>query len=276
MRILIVIITLLVTTSGFSQQRKIKRLKKETMELAMELYKSELASWHSTDVLGDKLRAIPNLGGYLSYTENDETIAIYYDRSEDKNVLYELRYSQILELRDVYELDTIHRKPTDTEKRLIDVRDKARDLVQKNEDKFFSFYENVGWNFIPLMQGSKVTVYSIPGSKMPEKVLIGNDYKFEFNKKDELISKSKIHNTLLIFPYRGEEENEIKKIVHSHIIEEYPMISATDICTLMLYEPYVNWKTHIVISDVYVSIFAMDKKELFIMTRKAWEKISKD
>lgn len=31
-----------------------------------------------------------------------------------------------------------------------------------------------------------------------------------------------------------------------------------------------------VISDSYVSIFAMDKKELFIMTRKAWDKISND
>lgn len=273
MRILLLITAFLVTSSSFSQQRKIKRLRTETMAIAMELYKSELASWHSTDVLADELKTTSNLGGYLSYTENDETIAIYYDQSADKNILYELRYPQILELKDVYTLDTIPRKPTDLEKRLLITRHKARELVQDNEDQFFSFYENVGWNFVPLMIGKKVTVYSIAGPQESGKVLIGNDYKFEFNKKDEFVSKSKIHNTLLTFSYVGEDK-VIEQVLHSHIIDEYPVMSATDICTLMLYEPYVEWKQHVVISDSYVSIFMMKQKQLVIMTRKVWDKIN--
>lgn len=274
MRILIIITAFLVTTSSFSQNKKIKRLRKETMSLAMELYKSELASWHSTDVLGDKLSTTPNLGGYLSYTENNETVAIYYDRSEDKNVLYEIRYPQILELKDVYELDTVPRKPTSLENRLLVTRDKARVLVQNNEDSFFRSYKNVGWNFVPLMIDKKVTVYSIAGPQQSGQVLIGNDYKFEFDKKDALVSKSKIHNTLLTFSYGGEDK-KIEQVLHNHIIDEYPIMSATDICTLLLYEPYVEWKKHTVISDSYVSIFIMKEKQLVVMTRKAWDKIYK-
>ncbi|WP_299684607.1 hypothetical protein [uncultured Dokdonia sp.] len=272
MRILLVAIAILVTTASFGQKKKIKRLKKETMAIAMEMYKSELASWHSTDVLGDKLRAIPNLGGYLSYTDGDETIAIYYDQSEDINILYELKYSQILELKDVYTLDTIPRKATTLEKRLLKTRNVARNLVQNNEDQFFSFYENVGWNFVPLLIDDKVTVYSIAGPQLSGQVLIGNDYKFEFDKKDAFVSKSKIHKSLLTFSY-GDEDKETEQVLHSHIVEDYPIISETDICTLMLYEPYVTWKQHTVISDSYVSIFILKEKQLIVMTRKAWDKI---
>ncbi|GGG05169.1 hypothetical protein GCM10011344_01930 [Dokdonia pacifica] len=272
MRILLVAITMLVTTTCFGQKKKIKRLKKETMAIAMELYKSELASWHSTDVLGDELRATPNLGGYLSYTDGDETIAIYYDQSEDINILYELKYSQILELKEVYTLDTVPRKATVLEKRLLKTRNQARDLVQNNEDQFFSFYENVGWNFVPILIDNKVTVYSIAGPQLSGQVLIGNDYKFEFDKKDTLISKSKVHNSLLVYSY-GSEENKTEQVMHNHIVEEYPIISETDICTLMLYEPYVTWKQHTVISDSYVSIFILKEKQLIVMTRKAWDKI---
>ncbi|MFC4634253.1 hypothetical protein ACFO3O_10065 [Dokdonia ponticola] len=274
MRILLIVIALLTTTAGFSQQSKIKRLRKETMSLAMELYKSELASWHSTDILVDKLGSMSTIGGYLSYSENDETIAIYYDQSEDKDVLYEVRYPQILKLKDVYELDTIPRKPTELENRLLATREKARDVVQKNEDSFFSYYKNVGWNFVPLLLNNKVTVYSISGPQESGKVLIGNDYKFEFDKKDRFVSKSKIHNTLLVYPYVGEDK-KLKQVVHSHIIDDYPILSATDICTLMLYEPYVEWKQHTVISDSYVSIFDLKEKQLIIMTRKVWDKINK-
>lgn len=274
MRILVFITVFFITCASFGQGRKIKRLRQETMSLAMELYKSELASWHSTDVLGEKLSTTPNLGGYLSYSENNETIAIYYDQSNDKNVLFEVRYPQILELKDVYEVDTVPRKPTALENRLLATRDKARDLVQKNEDAFFSFYENVGWNFVPLLIDNKVTVYSISGPQESGKVLIGNDYKFEFDKKDRLVSKSKIHNSLLTFSY-GVEGKEIAQVMHSHIIDDYPVFSATDICTLMLYEPYVKWEQHTVISDAYVSVFDLKEKQLIIMTRKAWDKISK-
>ncbi len=274
MRILLIVIALLTTTTGFSQQKKIKRLRKETMSLAMELYKSELASWHSTDILVEKFGSMSNVGGYLSYSENNETIAIYYDQSEDKNVLYEIRYPQILELKDVYELDTVPRKPTALENRLLVTRNMARDLVQKNEDSFFSYYENVGWNFVPLLLNNKVTVYSISGPQESGKVLIGNDYKFEFDKKDRFVSKSKIHNTLLVYPY-AREDDPIQEVIHSHIVEDYPILSATDICTLMLYEPYVEWKQHTVISDSYVSIFMMKERQLVIMTREAWDNINK-
>lgn len=47
----LLILFLIFSSSVISQDRKIEKLKAETLEIAMELYKSELASWHSTDIL---------------------------------------------------------------------------------------------------------------------------------------------------------------------------------------------------------------------------------
>jgi hypothetical protein len=40
-----------------------------------------------------------------------------------------------------------------------------------------------------------------------------------------------------------------------------------------LYKEFVEWKQHYVVSKKYVSIFDLEKEELMIMTKEAWDKI---
>ena len=42
--------------------------------------------------------------------------------------------------------------------------------------------------------------------------------------------------------------------IHNHQEETGDFITATDICTLMLYEKFAKWKNHIVVSKKYMSI----------------------
>ena len=64
--------------------------------------------------------------------------------------------------------------------------------------------------------------------------------------------------------------------MHSHLPEYSDIITATDICTTMLYQKSTEWETSYVMSKKYVSIWDCKKNELVIMTREAWEKISND
>lgn len=255
--------------------QNIKKLKARTQELAMKLYQSELASWSSTDLLLPSLEQKGDIfGGYLSYTQGEITRAIYYDNTQDKNVMYQVDYDDILIFKDKYVIDSTGRKPSAIENRLINARETARQVSIENKDSIFKFYENTNYNYIPLIDNNTITVYSLTGATVGDQVLLGNDYKYEFDKKDKLVSVSPIHKTLLAFPYKGEDA-KLESITHSHIITEYPIISGTDICTLLLYKDFVEWNQCVVISKKYVSVYNMQDNNLFCITRKAWDKINK-
>jgi len=276
MKFLFAIIITLATFHGFAQNKRIEKLKEETLDKAYLLYKSELASWHSTDLLLEHFKEKRSkIGGYLSYTQEDKTVAIYFDRTTDRNVILSFTYENIIDFKNLYETDTVSRTPTQLETRLIVAREMARQTVSENEDKMFTFYKNSSYNYVPIIYDEKIVVYSLTGPQEGQLVLIGNDYKFEFDKKDRFKKASRIHNSLLRFPFQAEEGSAgLSAITHSHIIKEYPIVSETDLCTLMLYEPYVEWNKAYIINEDYVSIWDMEKRLLVILTMKAWERIS--
>ncbi|PIF05993.1 MAG: hypothetical protein CSA36_03835, partial [Draconibacterium sp.] len=168
-------------------------------------------------------------------------------------------------------IDSTNHIASNLEKSLIKIRQDARARVYSNEDNFFSFYDNTSLNFIPVINDKERNVFILTGPQVSGVVLLGNDYKLSYDKKNEF-KKKKNHNSILQFPYTsGDKENPTVSTIHSHVITEY--ISSTDICTLLLYKNYVEWKQHIVMSKKKVSIFNLEKESLFTMKRKTWEKI---
>ena len=128
-------------------------------------------------------------------------------------------------------------------------------------------------NFIPVITGKERNVFVLTGPQVSGIILIGNDYKLTYNKKNEFIKKEKIHNSILQFQYKsGKDESPIETTFHSHIITDY--FSSTDICTLLLYKDFLEWKQHIVIGEKYVSIFNIENESLFTMKTKDWKKIN--
>jgi hypothetical protein len=106
-------------------------------------------------------------------------------------------------------------------------------------------------------------------------VIIGNDYLLTFDKKNKLIEKKRLHKNIIPIDYAKAKEEEVVTM-HSHLPETGDFITATDVCTLMLYEKFAKWKQHLVISNDYVNIWDCKNNSLSILTKTAWENIYKD
>lgn len=250
---------------------------KETDKILNEgklLFRMEKGSWYGTDdMLARFITKKDSVGGYLSYeTDENKINTIFFSRFNPDDILIRYEFDSLPKPEPI-KIDTLNHIATDLEKSLISIRQDARDKAYStNNDKFFSFYDNTSLNFIPLITEKERNVFVLTGPQVSGIVLLGNDYKLAYDKKNEFVKKEKIHNSILQFPYgSGDKENPTVSTIHSHILTDY--ISSTDICTLLLYKDYVEWNQHIVMSKDEVSIFDLKKESLFTMKRKAWEKI---
>src|SRR5690625_1712403 len=248
----------------YSQDKKVDKI----LEEGKLLYRLEKGSWYGTDDMMLRFTTKKDsIGGYLSYKTEDEKInTIFFSRFDPDVVLIRYQFDSVPKPRPL-SIDTLIHTPSDLEKSLIAIRQDARKRYLENEDDFFAFYEHTAPNFIPIIDKNKKEVFVLTGPQYSGMVLLGNDYKLKYNKKNKFKTKSKIHNTILQFPYKSEEEeNEIETTYHSHILSDY--ISSTDICTLLLYRDFVEWNRHIVMSEKKVSIFNLEKETLFTMKSK--------
>jgi hypothetical protein len=256
------------TTFSFGQKTD------KILEEGKLLYRLERASWYGTDVFLEKCaHKIDIAGGYLSYlNENNQVVNIFFEKDNPFRILVRFEFGNMPQ-ENPAKIDTINQLATQQEMDLITIRKDAIRQVSENNDDFFTFYENTSLNFIPLVRNGKKQVFILTGSQVSNVVNIGNDYLLIYNKKNKLTKKEKLHNTLLRFQGKsGDPENPINSTYHSHVLSD--IITSTDICTLLLYKDLVEWKQHYVISKKYVSIFDLEKEELVVLARKAWDKIA--
>lgn len=238
------------------------------------LYRLEKGSWYGTD---NFLKNLPHkqekIGGYLSYEDEEGYInTIFYKRDSINEILARYKFDKTPQQRPL-SVDTINTEATKIEQELITLRQDASKRIYSGEDDFFKFYENTSLNLIPIITNKERKVYVLTGPRYNGYVLIGNDYLLTYDKKNKFKKRERIHNSLIQLPYKAEnDDNPMVVTVHSHVISD--VIDPTDICTLLLYRDFVEWKQHYVFSKKYVSIFDLDKEELIIMTTKAWDKIS--
>jgi len=234
------------------------------------LYNSERASWLGTDLFMAKFPDKKDkIGGYLSYSDGDKHKCIFYDKDTDPGVLATITFDDSFVV-EVANVNTDVRKLNSTEKDLYIIRTAA--LAEINKDTLFERYENTNFNLIPMIIKEQKKVYILTGPENNGVLLFGNDYLITFDKKNTVKTKKRLHNNLIVLEY-GKEENQISSI-HSHNEKTGDLITATDICTLLLYGPYTPWKTHYVISKGNVSIWDIQKEELIVMTRKAWDRMN--
>jgi len=268
----------LLVSSLTSYSQKLDKLddKDEILHEARLLYRAEKASWHSTDHflanLGSKIDLVR---GYLSYVALDgNTYSIFYTENEkgDRAIVARYQYGNPV-TQNFSSLDTLDTRVSPHENKLIDLRVKTFELISENPDDFFQFYENTAFNVIPIVNDVQFNVYVLTGPKVNGQVLLGNDYFLTFNSKMKLKKMKKLHNSLIQIPYQG-EYTKIKDTYHSHVVTD--QITATDICTLLLYRDYVEWDTHIVIGKKFTSIFDIRRENLVIMKTEAFRKIGKN
>lgn len=254
-----------------NSQNNLTKKASEIMSEGKKLYRLEMASWYGTDVLLEKLSHNKNkVGGYFSYNHQHLTTCLFHTQGENPMVLYTITFDSTYNTQTAT-IDSTERAFTTNEKDIYTIRRGV--LPQIYMDTTFVVYENTSFNLIPMIENGHKKVYVLTGPKTSGKVILGNDYLLTYNEKNEVVSTKALHKNILAIDYANEGEESTT--MHPHLPSTGDFITATDVCTLLLYEKFANWKQHIVVSKKYVSLWDCHTDQLVILTRKAWEKMTK-
>jgi hypothetical protein len=239
------------------------------------LYKSEMASWYGTDLFMENYKKNENIGGYLSYTENEKAICIFFSKEDKPKVIGTITFDSTYNLKTA-NLSLQEREFTGPENDLYEIRKLA--LSEINTDTLFKTYKNTNLNLIPLITGKEKKVYVLTGTESNNVVIFGNDYLLTFDENNKLLIKKQLHKNIIPVNYGGKEQENQKAVgaMHTHLPETGEFMTATDICTLMLYEKFAKWEQHIVVSEKYMNIWSCKTDQLTVIPRDAIDKINKD
>jgi len=267
---IITILTFLLGTNSFGQSKE----EKEILREGKKLYRSEMASWYGTDIFLEKFSdQRENAGGYFSYAENDKSICVFFSKDETPRILATFSFDSTYNVNTAV-VDGQERELSKLEADLLAIRKIA--LAELRTDTLFKVYRDMNPNLIPMNDDKGKRVYILTGPQKQGIVVFGNDYLLTFNSENELREKKRLHKNIISIDYGEKDGKIILSTMHTHLPETGDLITATDVCTLMLYEKYAKWGQHIVISQENVSLWDCSKDQLVVLTRKAWDKIYKD
>jgi len=271
MRYIITGLFIICSLSAVQAQGKLPKDAEEAVQVGKLLYRSEMASWHGTDILQGRYGVLrPLIGGYFSYADGERTVCLFFTKDEVPKALIRFSFDGPLKINGA-QIDTARSPLSMLEMELFAMRRSAMEVV--STDDLFEFYEGINFNLIPIVNGKLRQVYILSGPKAHGKVVIGNDYLLTFDKSNKVKEKRRLHKNIQIFEHA---DSEVTTTMHTHLAETGEFITPTDICTLMLYADIAGWPQHIVISETQVSIWDCNKHDLTVIERKAWDKIAKD
>ena len=230
-----------------------------------------MSSWHGTDLFLTKYNDRENIGGYFSYSENNENVNVFFSKAENPKIIGTIKFNDTFDLNKAT-IDLTERDFKNEENEIYSLRKKALNIIEN--DTIFKRYQNTNLNLIPLLDKNENKVYVLTGTSVNGVVIFGNDYLLTFDKKNNLKSAKALHKNII--PIEFKKEDDIEITMHSHLPETGDFITATDICTLMLYGKATGWKQHNVVSKNHLSIWNINTDNLFVMTIDAVKRINED
>ncbi|HEX8022142.1 MAG TPA: hypothetical protein VF500_19485 [Mucilaginibacter sp.] len=265
---LTLIILFILVRNATAQKNALRQIADSINAEGEMLYRSEWASVHSTQIFtfGFGRKKLLS-GGYFSYETEKGMTTIFFSKNEDPVVLATVKFDHSLD-SSKYGIDTTTRKFTEIEKDFYIIRSKAAQVV--SNDTLFKFYQNTSLNLVPIIKDGAKKVYVITAQTAPDEVLLGNDYLINFDKDNDIIKKTKLHNNLIPLGTGGKEA--IKASSHQHLDETSPFITATDICAFKLWKRKTTWVISFIVSAGYVSAWHFRDEFLEILTQAEWEK----
>ncbi|MEO6151370.1 MAG: hypothetical protein ABIN95_12300 [Mucilaginibacter sp.] len=272
MKKLFLLISIFIVAQNVTAQKKELRQIADSIKAEGEmLYRSEWTSGHSSQIftsifLWKKLLS----GGYFSYETKKGMATVFFSKSDDPVVIATVKFDYGLDSTK-YHIDSVTRKFTESEKEFYTIRSKAAQVT--SNDTLFKFYQNTSLNLVPIIKNGIKKVYIITAQTAPDAVLLGNDYLINFDKQNNIIKKTKLHNNLI--PLETGGPDTIKAAAHNHVDGTSPFITATDICAYKLWKPKITWVISFVYSAGYVSAWHFSDESLEIFTQAQWGKIMK-
>lgn len=245
------------------------------LQEGLALYQSERSSWVATDLMLATTTDRSQIGGYLTYFRGDSVCTVFWNKESTGQAGTPLVASYVFPRQDV-RAETSRFQPlgtfSPTEARLFGIRQQALAVINANRSEF-PVPADTSLN-LDLLDGPAGTkVYVLTGPQQGNIVPIGNDHVLTFNPAGKLTANERLHSTYLPLSWDAGKEKTIQGMMHSHLAA-HPYITPTDICNVLLYRP-ASCTQHLVVGHEYVSIFDIEKKQLTILTRKAYERIAK-
>lgn len=210
-----------------------------------------------------------NAGGSFSYGEDSGQKCIVFSNEEHPKVLATFYFSGKPAMEKI-QVDTTFRLFTAYEQDMYSIKKQAQQQVSTN--KLFHREVNTSWTIVPLIDQDSKRVYVFAGSQASGTVVFGNDYLLTYDENNQLFAARQLHQNTIPLNYRQDKDYDPITTVHSHSGCAASCLTATDICTVMLYEKCANWKKHMVISKTHVSVWDCEKDEMMTLTVKDWEK----
>ena len=248
--------------------------KMEIMQEGYLMFRLELASWQTVDRLRGFLSEgkEKGLAGYLTYPDGEAVRSIFYSAAEPPEILATVSFDKEASPGSLV-VDSTKRGARLGELLRIRLREAALENI-RNDDAFYALYKHTGMSLV-ILPGEKVhKVYFMIVPQIRGVVLFGNDYLLEFDAEMQLVKREKLHNDLIQMVAVGEDESPNGRITsHQHGTGESVYMTATDVCTLMLYGQVTDWVGHRVFSPEFVSTWDMEYEKLIIVNRKTFEQI---
>lgn len=262
-------------TSANAQERDLQKIADSISTEADLLYKSEWASWYGTDIFLEKCKAMrPMSGGYISYDTGKGLKNVFFSKDPEPKTLAIISFGYDYNAEN-YTLDTVQRLLNKQEKELYTIRQAV--IADIGKDTLYKHYKNSNLNPIPIITKKEKKVYVLTGPQVTGVIIFGNDYLITFDNKNNITDKKTLHKNIIPINYNKpgpDPSKDEETSFHIHRPETGEFMTATDICTLRLYEKNTTWKTSMVRSKDYVSIWDCQKDKLFIMTAEALKKIA--
>lgn len=261
------------TRKPLTERQRLEIVKKEIVTEGILLYRREMAALIGGQIFWGTTYKDPSfVGGYITYIKNDSTRCIFYSSGDTPRVIGTFIIDKQSSPETVVS-SMAERDLSPTEKELYALRKQAEHAMQT--DTLFRYFSNVQYHLIPIIAGGKRKVYMLTQPKDGGTMMLGNDYLLTYNVKHQLTDSRQLHKHIntLSFVRGNALDTTFTGGAHSHIDEADQFITATDVCTLMLYSVDPFWKQHYVISTRYVNVWDFRKKELMIYTREEWEQL---
>ncbi|MCB0843477.1 MAG: hypothetical protein KDE26_09510 [Bacteroidetes bacterium] len=266
------ILLIYLSTTLFAQKNP-NESARPIVEEGKKLYQSEMASWYGTDLFLEKYPNRENIGGYFSYpTERNAATCIFFSKAEEPQVIGTIAFDSTFST-ETAQLSLEERSFSNLEQEIFGIRQSA--LTRLQADTLVKMYNNTNLNIIPIIHEGEKKVYVLTGPEVSGVVIFGNDYLVTFDENNQVKELKNLHKNIIPISH-GADSLETVATMHSHLPETGDYITATDICTLMLYSKFAKWKTHNVVTPKYLNIWDCTKNELLVMTMDAIEKINKD
>ena len=266
---LFLLVTALFSNTETYNQEYLDKQAKLITEQGVFLYKLEKGAWHGTDLFFEKFGEKKSLlGGYVTYPDKKNTKIVFYSNEKSPKVIATILFDESFDLKKA-KLDSKGRNLTEYENNLRLLREKT--VFETRTNSTFEFYKNIGFNIIPVIQNEKKEVYILSGPKTNNIIIFGNDYLLTFDNDNNVKNVKKLHKNIIFQEFKKINDSmNFISAVHTHLTESGDFMTATDICTIMLYGEKFGLENSIVYSEKYVSIWDIKTKKLSIMSREKY------